>query len=66
MLADNLIENIPYHRLLTFNHLASLLDGCGMTLLLKLVVNKWLEQLQRHLLWQSTLMQLQLRTDNDH
>src|SRR5690349_469469 len=63
---NDFFENVPNHRLLPFNHLARLLDGRSMALLLELVVDKWLEELERHLLRQTALVQLQLRTDNNH
>src|SRR5258708_7187003 len=66
MFANPFFEDVPNARLLPLDHLACLLDRRRVPLLLELVVDEWLEQLERHLLWQTTLMQLQLRPDNDH
>src|SRR5882724_8192577 len=66
MLANYFLENVPNDGLLAFNHFARLLDGGCMTLLFKLLVDEWLEQLERHLRRPATLVQLQLRTNNDH
>ena len=66
MLANHLFQNVPNNRFLTFDHLARLLDGRGMRLLLELVVDERLEQFERHLLRQPALMQFQLGTNHDH
>src|ERR671920_47396 len=65
VLADDLFEDVPDHRLLPVNHLARLLDGGGVALLLKLVVDERLEKFERHLLRQAALVQLQLGADDD-
>src|SRR6185369_10419078 len=66
MLANHFFENVPNDRLLPFDHLARLLDGGGVRLLLELVVDEWLEQLERHLLRQTALVQFQFWSNNDH
>ncbi len=66
MLPDHFFQNIPNDRFLTFHHLARLFDCGGVSLLLELVVDEWLEQLQRHLLRQTTLVQFQFRTDDNY
>src|SRR5687767_12898188 len=66
MLANHFFENVPDHRLLTFNHFSRLLDSCCMALLFQLVIDKRLKQLERHLLRQTTLMEFQLGTNDDH
>ena len=66
MLANHFLENVPNNWLLAFNHFACLLDGGRVTLLFQLVVDEGLEEFERHLLRQATLVQLQLRTNNDH
>ena len=66
MLANHFFENVPNDGLLTLNHFARLLDGGGVLLLLKLVVDERLEQLERHLLRQTALVQFQLRPDDDY
>jgi hypothetical protein len=66
MFADHLFEDVPNDRLLAFDHLTCLLDRRRMCVLLKLVVDERLEQLERHLLRQTALVKLQLRTNDDH
>src|SRR4051812_21578938 len=66
MLANDLFQDIPDHGLLPFNHLSGLFNGCRMSLLLKLVINKWLEELECHLFGKTALVQLQLGTDDDY
>ena len=58
MFANHFFENVPNDRLLPFHHFARLLNRCSMRLFFQLVVNEWLEELERHLLWQSTLVKL--------
>lgn len=65
MFADDLVKNIPDFRTLLLDQLLCLLDGRGVTLGVEAGVDEGLEQLQRHLLWQAALMQLQLRTGHD-
>ena len=66
MLANNFLKNVPNDRFLAFDHFAGLFDGCGMSVLFKLVVNERLEQLECHFLGQSALMQFQFRPDDDN
>ena len=63
---DDFFKNVPHHRLLHLHHLLGLLDGGAVARLLQAVIDERLEQLERHLLRQSALMQLQLRTHHDH
>src|SRR6185437_6390084 len=63
--ADHLVEDVPNLRLLLFNQLFRLLDGRRQSLRVEARIDEGLEQLQRHLLRQAALMQLQLRTDDD-
>ena len=65
VLADDLFEHVPHFRTLLLDHLLRLLDRGDETALLELVVDERLEQLERHLLRQAALVQLQLRTDDD-
>src|SRR5258705_5248623 len=58
VLANHFFQNVPDHWFLTFHHLARLFDSCRVPLFFELVVNKRLEQLQGHLLGQTTLMKL--------
>src|SRR5215212_9844352 len=66
VLANHLFQNVPNDRLLPFHHLARLLDRGGVRLLLELVVNEWLEQLERHLLWQTALVEFQFGGHNNN
>ena len=66
MLADNLVEDVPDFRLLFFNELLGLLHGGRETLGVEARIDERLEQLQRHLLGQAALMQLQFRTHHDN
>ena len=62
MLADHLVEDVPDLRLLLLDQLLGLLDGRRIALGVKPRVDERLEQLERHLLRQAALVQLQLRT----
>ena len=66
MLANHILENVPNHRGFRFNFFLGCLDGCRNTLNFQLVEDEGLEQLQRHLLWQTALVQFQLRANDDH
>src|SRR4029077_9515315 len=66
MLANDVFENIPNHRFLLFHHFLRLLDGRAVTLRLELVIDERLEELKRHLLRQTALVELELRADDDH
>ena len=66
MFADHLFEDIPDLRLLLFHQLLGLLDRLAEALGLQPRIDERLEQLERHLLRQAALMQLELRTDHDH
>ena len=65
MLADDFLEDVPHFRPLLLDHLLRLLDGGDEAALFELVVDERLEQLERHLLRQPALVQLQLRADDD-
>src|SRR5204863_207945 len=66
MFADHLIEDVPNLGLLLLDQLFRLLDGGGQPLGVEPRVDERLEQLERHLLGQAALVQLELRTDDDH
>src|SRR5688572_15545508 len=63
--ADHLFEDVPHLRPLLLDHLLRLLDRGDELSFFELVVDERLEQLERHLLRQTALMQLQLRSDDD-
>ena len=65
MLADDFLEDVPHFRPLLLDHLLRLLDRGDETALFELVVDERLEQLERHLLGQPALVQLQLGADDD-
>ena len=66
VLADHLFEDIPDLGALLFHHALGGLDGRRQPIELELGVDKRLEQLQRHLLRNTALVQLQRRTHHDH
>ena len=65
MFADALFQDVPHHRFLALDHLLGRLDGGGQALALQQREHERLEQLQRHLLGQAALVQLQRRADHD-
>ena len=65
MLADHLFEDVPDLRPLLLDHALGRLDRAGEAVELELRVDERLEQLERHLLRQAALVQLELRTDDD-
>src|SRR5690554_1494709 len=65
VLLDHLIENIPDLVLLLLHHLLGTFDGGDVALLFELIIDKRLEELERHLLGQTALVQLELGTDDD-
>src|SRR4051812_44868877 len=66
MLANHFLEHVPHFGTLQFDHLLRLLDGLHEAALFELVVNERLEELERHLLRQAALVQLEFGTDDDH
>src|SRR6185437_6197192 len=65
MLADDLLEYVPNLRSFTLDEALRGLDGRSLATQLQLLEDEGLEQLQRHLLRQTALVQAQLRTDHD-
>ena len=66
VLADDFLQEVPHLGPLLLDHLLGGLDRRDQAFLLELVVDERLEQLERHLLRQAALVQLQLRADHDH
>src|SRR5579883_373630 len=66
MFADDLLEDVPNLRTLFLYHALRRLDGRRHAVELELVIDERLEQLERHLLRQAALVQLELGTDDDH
>ena len=66
MIADHLFEDIPHLIVLALEHLLRALDRIGVAELLQPANDERLIQLQRDLLRQAALMQLEARADDDH
>ena len=65
MLADDLLEDVPHFRPFFLDHALGGLDGGRHAVELELRIDERLEQLERHLLRQAALVQLELRADDD-
>src|SRR5271168_147723 len=65
MLADDVFENVPNDRLLLLDHFLGLLDGGAVPLRFELVIDERLEELERHLLGQTALVEFQFGADDD-
>src|SRR5690242_5128179 len=66
MVFDDLFQYIPHFRLDTLNKAFRTLDVMGKVLLNQLTHDEWLEEFQCHTFWQTTLVQLQIRSDHDY
>ena len=65
VILDDLFEDVPDDGLLHLDHLLGLLDGGAVAGLLEAVIDEGLEELERHLLGQAALVQLELGADDD-
>ena len=65
VLADDLFEDVPHHGLATFDHALGALDVLGHLRLNETLHDEGLEELERHHLGQTTLVELQLRSQHD-
>ena len=65
VLADDLFQNVPHDRALTLDHALGGLDVLGVVEIDQPLHHERLEQLQRHLLGQTALVQLEPRADDD-
>ena len=65
MILDDFFENVPHHRILLLDQFLGLLDGGAMAALFQAMIDERLEQLERHLLGKTALVELQLGTDHD-
>ncbi len=65
MLANDVFENVPNDRLLLLDHFLGLLDGGAVPLRFELVIDERLEELERHFLGQTALVEFQFRADDD-
>ena len=66
MVLNHLLEDVPNQGVLLLHEFLRLFDRGAVPALLESLVDEWLEQLESHLLRQSALVQLQLRSDDDH
>ncbi len=66
VLPDNVLEDVPHHRLLALHHALGRLDGRRQPHHLQLVEDERLEQFERHELGQPALVELQCRPHHDH
>ena len=66
VLADDLFQQIPDDRLFVFHHLLGGLDRGRQPQHLEAVEDEGFEQLERHLLWQTALVQFQRRAHHDY
>src|SRR5260370_2893072 len=65
MFQDNVFQNVPNDGLLLLDHCVGLLDGGAVALSFELVIDERLEELERHLLGQTALVELEFRADDD-
>src|SRR5687768_4467552 len=65
MVLDDLLEDLVHLGALTLDDLLRALDGFGDALLHQLVDDEGLEELERHRLRKSALVQAELRADDD-
>ena len=63
---DDIFEDVPYLRIQTVNHLLRVLDVVCLTGLNQLLHHERLEQLEGHLLRNTALIDLQLRSYDDN
>ena len=66
MLLDDILKNVPNLWLKLLYHLLCLLDIVCLTCSCKLLHNKWLEQLDSHLLRETALVNLKLWSNYDN
>ena len=64
--ADNFVQDIPNDSFFALNHFLSGFDGGGQATQFQLAVDERFEQLQRHFLRQTALMQTQVWTYGDY
>src|ERR1700730_12597991 len=65
MFANHVFENVPNDRILLFDHFLGLLDGGAVSLGFELVIDERLEELERHLLGKTALIELEFGTNDD-
>ena len=62
---DDIIQHVPYFFHPLLNHLAGTFNGSDKTKTLKTIVDKGFKKLQGHLFGQTTLVQAQMRSDDN-
>ena len=65
MLADDIFEDVPHDGFLLLDHFLGLLDGGAVPLGFELVIDERLEELERHLLGQTALVEFEFRANDD-
>ena len=63
---DDFFEHVPHERVTTLDHALGALDVLGQTTIIQLAHHEWLEQLERHQLRQTTLVQTQCWAGDDN
>ena len=63
---NDFFEHIPHERVATLDHALGALDVLGQTTIIQLAHHEWLEQLERHQLRQTTLVQTQCWAGDDN
>src|SRR5438552_10557077 len=66
MTLGNFVKNVPDLWRLALNHLFRTAHRVHIAKVFQPADDEWLEKHKRHLLWQTALMQLQLRADDDN
>src|SRR5690625_1293481 len=66
VLGDDLFENVPNNRVGALNHALGALDVLGVVQVDQALHDEGLEQLNSHFLRQTTLVQFELRTNNNY
>src|ERR1700722_12929511 len=65
MFANDVFENVPDDWILLLDHFLGLLDGGAVSLRFELVIDERLEELERHLLGKTALVELDFGTNDD-
>src|ERR1700730_8038007 len=66
MLTNHFIEDIPDFGLFLFDKFLRLFDGRRQPFCIKPSIDEGLEELERHLLWQTTLMEFEIWPNHNH
>src|SRR5438309_2947356 len=66
MVFNYFFQDVPDDWFLLLHHFFGLLDGGAVASLFQAMIDEWLEQLERHLLRQAALMQLEFRANHNY